>query len=100
MRVLYSPQIGLTQDRITYRFDGDIIIATYRGVEDSFDFSGMPDGKLQWGVDAPPPITSILEVVPVVDAERRDGVLYVTLLNVIDENSSTYEDRFPEWVEV
>lgn len=93
MRVFFSPIVGLA-DQIQYIFDNDNITATYKGTIDTFDFTGMPDGQLDLST-----LETTLEVNPILSAERVDGVLYVELLNRIDEEDSEFH-KFPEWIEV
>lgn len=91
MKILYSPQEHLSS-RIIYNFSGETITATLDGQSDTFDFSGLPDGRAY-------DIKSTLPVNPIVDAIRENGILSVTLLNYISENASE-ADRFPQWMEV
>ena len=87
MRVLFSPQ--LSEDKIEYSFEGETITATLNGMSDTFDFSEFPNGRAE-------NINSTLPIKPIVSAERKDGELYVVLLNYIDEDA-TEEERFPTW---
>lgn len=90
MQVLLSPQRPVNgEDKIDYEFGNDIVTATYKGVTDTFDFSGMPDGRAE-------NIDTTLEVNPIISAERKDGVLYVKLKNYIGEGA-TDEEKFPDW---
>ena len=90
MQVLLSPQRPVNgEDKINYEFESDKIIATFKGVTDTFDFSSMPDGRAE-------NINTILEVNPIISAERKDGVLYVKLVNYIGEGA-TNEEKFPDW---
>jgi hypothetical protein len=73
-------------------FLGETITATFDGVTDVFNFSGMPDGS---AVN----IETILPVKPIVNAERVNGVLSVELLNFIDHDA-TEQEKFPTWQEV
>ena len=93
MRVYFSPIVGLA-DQVQYTFDNDRITATYKGTTDTFDFTGTPDGQLTLGT-----LETTLELSPIISAERVDGVLYVELLNRIDEQDSEFH-KFPEWIEV
>ena len=54
----------------------------------------MPDGQLDLST-----LETTLELSPIMSAERVDGVLYVELLNRIDEQDSEFH-KFPEWIEV
>lgn len=93
MRVYFSPIVGLA-DQIQYTFDKDKITTTYKETTDTFDFTGMPDGQLDLST-----LETTLELNPILSAERVDGVLYVELLNRIDEQGSEFH-KFPEWIEV
>ena len=93
MRIFFSPIVGLA-DQIQYTFDNDKITATYKGTTDTFDFTGMPDGQLDLST-----LETALEVSPIMSAERIDGVLYIELLNPINEEDSEFH-KFPEWIEV
>lgn len=93
MRVFFSPIVGLV-DQIQYTFDEDKITIQYKGVTDVFDFTGLPDGTL----DATT-IETVLEINAIQSVEKIDGILYVELLNRIDEEDSEFH-RFPEWIEV
>lgn len=92
MRIYFSPIVW--DKEIVYTFDNDKITATYEGTTDTFDFTGMPDGQLDLST-----LETTLEVNPIMSAERVDGVLYVELLNRIDEQDSEFH-KFPEWIEV
>lgn len=91
IKVLYSPQLN-DNDTLTYDFQGEKIIATLNGQIDEFDFTGMPNGKAE-------NITSELPINPVIEAERVDGILKLTLLNLI-RMDATEEEKFPTWQEV
>lgn len=90
MQVLYSPQRA--DEKIKYTFNGEVITATFRGKTDTFDFTNMPNGKAE-------EINTTLDVNPIVSAERKEGVLYVKLLNFIGLDA-TEEERFPNWKEI
>lgn len=98
MRVLYSPQVNL-RDTLEYVFEGDKITVTYNGEIDVFDFTGMPDGVANSHDRYNRTIISTLPVCPVIEAEKRNGVLSVQLMKFIPEDAP-YEDRFPDWIEV
>lgn len=95
MIVTFSPQASM--DWIDYSFDGDAITATYRGVTDVFDFTGLPDGVLALYDDLTGEslVESDLGVNPILYAEKTNGVLYVKLLNFITE-TATLMERFPK----
>lgn len=102
MKILYSPQVKL-DEKIEYIFKGDKITASFKGVTDVFDFTGMPDGELSIYDTSKFPCTSMLitslEIQPIISAKRDNGVLSVVLLHHIDSNAP-YSDRFPDWMEV
>lgn len=87
MKVLFSPQ--RSDEKIEYSFEGEKIIATYKNEVDTFDFSEFPNGKVE-------NIETALSINPIISAERKDGELYVELVNFIDENA-TEEEKFPYW---
>lgn len=90
MRVFLSPQVS--DMKIEYTFENEVITANYNGEVDEFDFSGMPDGEMG-------EIETTLPVNPILSASKINGILSVELLNYIGEDA-TYEDRFPQWIEV
>jgi hypothetical protein len=90
LKVLYSP---VRSDKfIGYSFIGEIITVDMEEGRDTFDFSGMPNGKAE-------NITTILPFNPILWAERKDGVLSVELIKYIGPDA-TDQERFPEWMEV
>lgn len=88
MKVFFSPQYN-PNEKIKYEFENEIIKVTYNGITDIFDFSTMPDGKAT-------DIETVLQFNPIISAERKEGVLYVKLLNFIDDDA-TEEEKFPQW---
>lgn len=92
MMVLYSPQIN-PNNTLTYQFSGDKITATLNGIEDVFDFSGVPQGQVNG-------IVSTLAINPVLNAYRdSNNILHVELLNFISYDA-TESERFPVEVSV
>lgn len=89
MQVLYVPQI--VDDKIDYAFEGDKITITYKGKEDVFDFTDMPDGILEEYET-----TLDVDPRPIISARRENGEMYVELLTFIPENA-THEEKFPKW---
>ena len=87
MKILYSPQ--RSDDKIEYQFNGEIIIAVINGESDAFDFSNLPNGKLE-------NVETNLPVNPIVKAERKDGELFVELVYYHGKNA-TQEELFPKW---
>ncbi|WP_284037467.1 hypothetical protein [Neobacillus sp. 114] len=90
MRVYFSPV--RSDDSLVYEFNGEAITVTLNGESEVFDFSEMPDGRLD-------SVETTLSVNPILSAERVNGVLSVQLLNFIGVNADQ-EDLFPEWKEV
>ena len=76
MKIKYSPQKSNSK-QMEYEFNGEKITATLtqngQGYTDTFDFSGLPEGKLE-------EVETELPVNPILSAERKDGVLWVKLL--------------------
>lgn len=91
MRVKLTPQYNPT-DTISYIFGEDSFVVSLNGVSDSFDFSKV-------AVITPRQIKTTLPVNPVMNIERVDGELYLTLLHYIGEEASDVE-RFPYFQEV
>ena len=94
MRIYKSPQVGADEKRFEFEFSGEMIVATFDGVNDTFDFTGFEDGEADYSM-----IETILEYNPILKATKVDGILSVELLNFISEDS-TEADKFPEWIEV
>lgn len=93
IKIYFSPQVSERQ--IEYFFNGEAATAKIGDVEDTFDFSGLPDGEL----NMEELIETTLPVCPIISAKRVDGVLHLELLNWIDSDAP-YESRFPAWVEL
>lgn len=98
MKILLKPQVS--DRRISYSFEGEVITARMGDTVDSFDFSGLPDGRLQLhDEEGQPAITTDLPVMPIEAAWREDGQLHVQLLNFIGTDA-TEAEKWPEWQEV
>ena len=96
MNILMSPQVRFS-DKIWYEIKEDRITATINGVTDTFDFTGMPDGELQlYGSEGESMIETVLEEVPILGAEKTNGVLTVELLFSIDSNEKDERLLFPK----
>ena len=91
MKVYFSPQVS--DERIDYTFENDVITATLNGVTETFDFSEMPNGVAD-SIES-----EVFDFNPVISAKKENGTLYVELLNFID-GDATEEERYPEWIEV
>ena len=94
MRVMMSPQVRFDEKRIVYSFNGEIITASIGDAQDTFDFSALPDGEVNWSM-----INTTLEFNPIIKAERLNGILSVELINFIS-GSASKKERFPQWTEV
>ena len=94
MRIYKSPQVREDEKRFGFEFSGEMIVATFDGVSDTFDFTGLPDGEVNYSM-----IETILAYSPIVSAKKVDGILSVELLNFIPEDA-TEAEKFPEWIEV
>lgn len=94
MRIYKSPQVGADEKRFEFEFSGEVIVATFDGIEDTFDFTEFPDGEVDYSM-----IETVLEYNPILKATKVDGILSVELLNFISEDA-TEEEKFPEWEEI
>lgn len=95
MKIFLSPQLVTHEDRFEYSFNGEIITVTFKGKTDVFDFTQMPLGE----TNAVAPRETILEVYPLLYAQRTSEGLFVKLLNYIGSNA-TEQEKFPEWSDV
>lgn len=91
MKILFSPQVS--EQHITYEFKDKSFTATLNGIVDEFDFSEFSDGRLD--VQS---VKTDLEINPILDAEIKNGELFVELINYIGTNASEKE-KFPEWID-
>lgn len=96
IKVYFDPQRSDRQ--IEYSFCGEVVTVKIGEVEDTFDFSILPDGELD-RLDEEKRIETLLPVCPIVSAKRVDGTLHLKLLNWIGRDAP-YESRFPKWVEL
>lgn len=87
-------------DRFYYEFEEDMVKATFKGVTDTFDFTSFWEGELEMvdPITEEPLIETDLEVNPISKAERKNGVLYVELINFIGVDA-TEKERFPDWID-
>lgn len=85
MKILYSPQ--RSDVPLSYSFDGETITASQAGQSDSFDLSGLPDGREAI-------IESTLAPCPLLSARRESGELIVTLRSHHGAGA-TEAERFP-----
>lgn len=99
MKILLVPQVPINEeDKITYSFNGNIVTANYKGIQDTFNFNGLPEGKLIIDLADETVKLSNMEHCPLVSAKKENGILYLELINYIPHNAS-YEERFPEWID-
>ncbi|TWK08589.1 hypothetical protein CHCC20442_4302 [Bacillus licheniformis] len=97
MKIFLSPQVS--DEKISYDFDGEIITATYKDVSDTFDFTDLPDGRLElYDDEGNSLVKTKLEINPIVSAKKENGLLYVELLNFIGMDA-TEAERFPDWID-
>ena len=97
MIIKMSPQVR-DDNRIWYEIEDEVITATINDISDTFDFTDMPDGKLQMfdeneEIDL---VTSTLDEVPILGAERKDGVLTVEILFSIDVEEQDERLLYPK----
>ena len=90
-----SPQFN-NEIKYEYRYESEIIqVLIGEDVFDTFDFTGFTqDGELD--------VTSVettLPINPILSAKRDNGILYVKLLNFIDDDAPE-SDKFPDWEDV
>ena len=96
MIIQLSPQVR-DFNKIWYEITENKITATINDISDTFDFTGMPDGELQMlddeGNDL---IETTLDEVPILGAEKTDGVLTVEILFSIDIDEKDERLLFPK----
>ena len=96
MKIILSPQVR-DRNKIWYEVEENVITATIDGKTDTFDFTGMPNGELQlYNSDGKSMIETVLEEIPILGAEKTDGVLTVEILFSIDSNEQDERLLFPE----
>lgn len=91
MLIKLTPQYN-PEHEIKYTFGKDLFVAEMDGVTDTFDFSRVSE------LD-PRQIKTILPLNPVVQVDRVNGELRLTLINYIDK-TATETEKFPEYMEV
>ena len=96
MKVLLSPQVR-DNSKVWYEIKENKITATINNVTDTFDFTDMPNGKLQlYDSNGESMIESTLDEIPILGAEKTDGVLTVEILFSIDINEKDERLLFPK----
>lgn len=98
IKILLTPQVS-DKKNFKYNFNDDVLTIKIGDKNDTFDFTGLPDGRLEmYDKEGNELIQTTLRVNPLIKAEKKDGVLYLTLLNRIGIDA-TYEEKFPEWID-
>lgn len=96
MIIKLSPQVR-DFDKIWYEIEDQKITATINDIADTFDFSGMPDGELQmYDDEGKSLIETTLGEVPILSANKVDGVLTVEILFSIDISEQDERLLFPK----
>ena len=96
MIIKLSPQVR-DFNKIWYEIENQKVTATINDITDTFDFTDMPNGKLQlWDDEGNDLIETALDEVPILGAEKIDGVLTVEVLFSIDTSEKDERLLFPE----
>lgn len=96
MIIKLSPQVR-ENNKIWYEITENKITATINDVEDTFDFTDMPDGELQLEDDEGNNlIKTDLSGVPILNAKKEDGILTVEILFSIDIYEQDERLLFPK----
>lgn len=96
MIIKLSPQVR-DDSKIWYEITENKITATINDTTDTFDFTDIPDGKLQvWDDEGNNLIESTLDEVPILGAEKTGGVLTVEILFSIDSREKDERLLFPK----
>lgn len=91
-----SPQVR-GSNKIWYEIEHQKITATINGVSDTFDFTAMPNGELQlWDRYGNDLTETTLDEVPILGAEKKDGVLTVEILFSISSDEDDMRLLFPQ----
>ena len=88
MKVLYIPQRN--DDEIIYSFEGEKITVEMEEKKGTFDFSALEEGDLYEGTE------NEFSTNPIINAFRKEGVLYLELLRYYKQGASD-GILFPEW---
>lgn len=99
MKIYLVPQIPIhDHERIIYSFNGHKITAKINDIEETFDFEGVPDGKLYLhDENYNLKIKTQLEPFPILSVVKQKGILYVQLLNWIPTVAEA-KDMSPSWI--
>lgn len=100
MKIYLVPQVPKNDDdRIIYSFEGDKITAKINGIEETFDFEGVPNGQLSlYDKNDNLKIATQLDPFPIRSVVKKEGTLYVQLLNWIPV-AVDKEVIFPTWID-
>lgn len=96
VRILFTNQFSLSDDEaIKYEFSKNKLKVTYKGSSESLDFEGLPDGKLKIYDEEKNKrlIKHNIGLDYLLSAEKKEGTLYLNLLNHIPENAN-WEEKF------
>src|SRR5690606_12705150 len=95
MKILFMTQFN-DNEKIDYKFTSEGIIAEHNGIVDTFDFSEFTsDGELDiFNVE------TALSFNPIISAERKEGTLYVRLINFVPHDLAGEEEEILDWIEV
>lgn len=103
MKILFNPQVR-DYDEMVYTFSEDFVKVTQiiggETTTDTFDFRPFPNGKLKlFDEDTGESlIETSLKENPLRRAERKNGTLYLELINFIALDAS-HEECFPDWID-
>jgi len=96
MIIQLSPQVR-ENNKIWYEMSENKITATINDVSDTFDFTDMPDGELQlYDLEGESLIETTLDEIPIMKAEKKDGVLNVEITFSINADEQDERLLFPE----
>lgn len=95
MIIKLSPQVR-DNNKIWYEIENQKVTATINDVTDTFDFTDIPNGKLQiYDGEFNNLIETSLDEVPILSARKENGVLTVEILFSIDSNEKDERLLFP-----
>ena len=96
MIIQLSPQVR-ENDKIWYEIEDQKITATINGVSDTFDFTDMPDGELQfWDENENELIETELDESPIISARKENGELFVKIVFSVSREEKDERLLFPK----
>lgn len=96
MIIKMLPQVR-DERKIWYEIEEDKIKITVSGITDEFDFTEVPDGRLEIVDDLGNSlIESDLPEIPIKEVKKENGELYVEILFTINPNEKDQRLLFPE----